>query len=598
MQTATLCSLPHKHLKNFLKIYAAIVGLILLIEPMIFFLGEGESLFESFYFAITNIVKSFTMDFEPTLFPSESDSISGLRELIYSVALLSAPICTFVVGAQVLDSHFHLFHKKYKKNYVIFGNTSNARLFVENSPEGTKTDLFTDDTLSKEELVDLSKRNCYVSNFNAKQHQDLLHNADGIFLLEEDSLKNAVIYINYSQCYHAKVLKFYAFCGDEAAVNLIKGYHDEENSNLHSEVQLINIDQIKMDHLFQNYPLISEESLQSKQLDVHVLLLGFDHLCKQAVFHILNDGVLSSSSKIVIEIVYQDEDDKERFLNHFSYQFAQNNFNAYNKQLDGDLEINFYHQTTVSRQFLLDITQDSLLTYTIINQGDVAQNIYAATIVKDFTNSTIALNFSSQNEISRYFQSNTKYFSNFVTVLTDSEVMSTKFICDDSLLYAQKEYNFWYEKLAGIFSGWHCEDTLESAWSKLDYYSKESNCLAYYHKKCKARVVPPDLKQQLNALLGKETLDILLKGDNVALPKQDAALIIANLRKNPELYELLALEHRRWNYFAASQGWKYGEVKIKDLKITPYLVDFDRLCTEFPDIACYDLLGYLTFCNK
>lgn len=561
---------------------------------------ETELFFDSLYLALTNVVKSFTIDFEPTLFPSESEDITGLRSLIYSIALLSSPFCTAIASAQLANHFFPVFRfipKKFKKNHVIFGNTPRAHLLVQNTPSDTKTYLFTDDTLDPEIQKVLLQKNCHVKSFDPKQDESLLHKANHIFLLEEDSLKNAVLYINSSQYNQEQMLKFYALCQEEAAVNLIKGYHDEENVNARSEVQLINVNQLKLDSLFQKHPLIADESLHSGQLDVHVLVVGFDHLCKQAVLHILNEGVLSSESTIKIQIIYQEEGDKERFLNHFSCQFSQKDFTAYNYRLDGNLEIHFHQCSTVSRQLLIDITQDSLLTYTIINQGDVAQDIYAASIIKDFTNATIAINFASQDEISRYFQSNTKYFSNFVTFLTDNEVMCTDFICNDALLRTHKEYNFWYEKLAGVFSGWPCEDSLEESWAKLDFYKKESNCFAYYHKKCKERIVPSDLKAQVTALLGKETLDALLQ-DKKLDSNPDCEQIILKLRKNPALYELLALEHRRWNYFAATQGWKYGETKIADLKLTPYLVDFDTLCRERPDIACYDLLGYLAFCNN
>lgn len=585
------------NLKHFLFIYAGFVGFVLFFEAFFFFHQETGLLFESIYHAITNVVKSFTMDFEPTFFPSESLELSALRGWVYTLAMFSAPFCTFLAGLKLYHNAFLITRKKTKHTHIIFGHTKRSRLLVENTPSNVRTYLFTDEILDKEQLATFYKQNCLVKEHNPKQHEKLLQNTDHIFLLEEDSLKNAVTYINTAHSNQENPLKFYAFCSEEAAVNLIKGYHDEENRRLESEVQIINVDQMKLDHLFTHYPLITDDAIQSKEFDVHALVVGFDNLCKQAIFHILNEGVMDTKSTIQIQIVYENDDDKERFLNYFATDFIQNNFTAYNKRLEGNLEINFHKQTTLSREFLTEITKDVPLTYSIVNMGDVAKNIYAASLIKDFTSSTIAINFSSQDEISRYFQTNSKFYSNFVTFLTDNEVMHSETICDDTLLNAQKEYNFWYEKLAGVFSTYLCEDTLEESWAKLNFYKKESCCFAYYHKKCKLRIIPSNLKEQISTLVGKDTLDILLSGENVILDTVDAAEIIRKLKDNKELYELMSLEHRRWNYFAATQGRTYGEKKDDTKKETPYLTSFDDLCEKRPDIACYDLLGYLTFCQ-
>jgi hypothetical protein len=64
--------------------------------------------------------------------------------------------------------------------------------------------------------------------------------------------------------------------------------------------------------------------------------------------------------------------------------------------------------------------------------------------------------------------------------------------------------------------------------------------------------------------------------------------------KEPELFAFMVeemnvmarLEHERWTQERLREGWRLGEKKISEAKITPYLIPFDELP---PDVQKWDL---------
>ena len=55
------------------------------------------------------------------------------------------------------------------------------------------------------------------------------------------------------------------------------------------------------------------------------------------------------------------------------------------------------------------------------------------------------------------------------------------------------------------------------------------------------------------------------------------------------------LEHRRWCYIMALQGWTWAPKKDAENLQTPYLTDWATMRTHFPNICLYDLIPFLVF---
>ena len=61
----------------------------------------------------------------------------------------------------------------------------------------------------------------------------------------------------------------------------------------------------------------------------------------------------------------------------------------------------------------------------------------------------------------------------------------------------------------------------------------------------------------------------------------------------PPAREMMMLEHRRWCYVMALQGWSWAPKKNEDNLLTPYLTRWEALREQNPHMCPYDLIAFL-----
>lgn len=101
----------------------------------------------------------------------------------------------------------------------------------------------------------------------------------------------------------------------------------------------------------------------------------------------------------------------------------------------------------------------------------------------------------------------------------------------------------------------------------------------------------------LEAFFG-ENGTILKKNGTSFLFEDTPEVLVQKLNAHPFLREMGIIEHRRWCYSRAMDGWSFGTVKNEIKRESPYLVSWDELCLKNPEVCIYDYMAFLMLMTK
>ena len=132
-------------------------------------------------------------------------------------------------------------------------------------------------------------------------------------------------------------------------------------------------------------------------------------------------------------------------------------------------------------------------------------------------------------------------------------------------------------------------------WRALDYSTKVSNIFLQSHTKVKVALLRKDEYRS-------KVFNQLEQFLNIKFNSQSDVKNYFVEHKDDELFEFAKLEHRRWCYNRAFNGFEYGEGnnKINKLfrKIHYCLVPYDKLLEVSPDTLTYDLMSLINIYNN
>lgn len=474
-----------------------------------------------------------------------------------------------------------------------------------------------------------------------------------VLLFEDATIDNISIYVNLINNLPAseiKRLNFHFVCEDDNLDSFIHKIHDISKEE-YNNIFIIDINHLKLMKLFNNTPIhtlnikmleAENENILNNKLtkntikfydynkeihDVHILLVGLNKFGQDALKHVINNSILHYQSKIIIDIIDNNTKyNKSAFFNNIRYESILNNIdkNSYfeedlglNKELDGKLKINFHDSEIVTFKLLQELTKEnSFFTYVIICEEDANKNISNMITINDFLRSIqsdkmppVAVKINNKLEFNN---KNNTVEKNIIFIEPNSKIITLDNIINHNFFSELIYYNYCYNKLAGdieelfksnsinkfwdSFKNYDKVEAIEK-WNSLTYYKKESNRYQVYSKIVKNILIEKYYinKSGYESLdLFKEDIELWFKNtDNINAENLINELIKLDCIEYIKLYNLFALENRRWNYFVLFNNWSYGDKKDEAFKTTPYLVSYKTLCENNTDIAFYDLLGYL-----
>jgi hypothetical protein len=479
-----------------------------------------------------------------------------------------------------------------------------------------------------------------------------------IFLMEDSSVKNFSLYMEL--CEEKITLRDDAICRclcEDLGVNkMIEDYYttkvNEQKSmqntpNIPIPLKVFSLSELKAVQLFteqtesgQQMPYLyyynlkeiedksEKEKTESKYWNVHMLLAGCGQLGQQVLYQTINQCVMHSESTVIIDIVDIDAAQIEdvvikRFNTDYLRKIpGQNAYCIKGDAADGELYIRFHTLNTRTKSFteLLERSEkDGLFTCAAIclNDSDLCiqcmnelENYFQRSIKfqKRTHKPTIAVRLEMDSRIVKYLRENNDTYSNVVPFAENKKVLTLENIAKTEIEQKAQEFNGYYdyfgkqlheskqEQLVYSIDLWKIEkekgvsewDKIQKSWKKLDYFLGESNRNACLHQTVKKAVI--------EAQYGSKWYE------KVFWKQYDSAVSIdiRDIEKDQIVKEMLRIEHRRWNYSQASDGWGYPAeqqlfdgVKEPDARLHKCMTNWECVKQDYPDKCIYDLIPYL-----
>lgn len=632
--------------RNLFILLALVSAVMLLLESTLYYSAQGLNWIEALYGGIHNCANAFALD--PELFAgdiyeqmlSSGASLAMERCALYLVALYLAPLCSAAVLFELIRVVIgkRLVHGK--DYVVIFGYNPRTEALIQQKPKDTVFCICTDQELEKQQLLALHKQKCvvYHDDYSQDAYKQLcahmpnkwFQRTKRILLMEENEMDNFSLYMSLTQGIEesdsaADCLKvLHVAIHQPETVTLIQNDHDnakpDKNQNqpvnCGHDTHILNLELLRALTLLKEKPLVSpsiweKPDASPSDLDIHVLIVGYTPFTSQLIRCILNQGVVSAQNKIIIDIVACNTTGGQLdFQSQFHSTMSKGK--NYGSGLDGSLEINFHDiQDPVSPDFLTQRCQEAPFTYVAMCTQDICQNMKWALSLSRWMDESgkedcyndvpIVVKTHTNAEISNYVSRSEHQLQRLYALPSDQDILTLDAICDAQVETDQVSANDWYNHLYYCFSRDEGARPPEKhkAWQDLSYEKKESSRFSAYHSPCKIQYLKwlmgddyeSKLRQSIANAIGEENLTRMLSAQPTVAVDYDT--VVDKIRADTCLFQLLAMEHRRWSYFSLTQGWCYQLTKNAKRRNTPYLVTFDVLCETRPDVAPLDLLSYI-----
>lgn len=590
--------------------------------------------------------------------------------ILYALAMVLAPFIDILIIFSVLDSFLHLFvgFGFGKRRILIVGYNDDVRSLIERRSRNGKVWLWTENYLSAEEERELYfkrvavKMNDFSLCDSPKEYQKRktrFHKfikskkITDVLLLDSSDVKNIQYYMALSSldvC-EERTVHFYVLNRSFEMRNMLQDFFDQkllcrlsglkdENGkipkdvNTHMDLRIFNFDQIQAELMFSKLPVLGNlksetaigEIRSKTDKNVHVLITGSDRLCMHIALHAMNQAVLSSDNKIVIDIVHNNISDiRDRLGRHFNKDYVchedKNKFEIDSGKNDGSLVIRL-SECDMTREALVPLLRNlqkddgGKFTYLAFAAGDANENLNVFKIIDDEeilgkdckTSVPVAVRMTYSEEMEQYLGDPKSFvWCKEVYLMGANE----EYISLDQIIHSEEEeyirkYNFTYDVVSDAVL--HFDKTREEAvlragntakanadcnqleefWNQIVYYKRQSNRALYYHKAVKA-VMFGDCEEEMRRFLEEGKKDGETWSERLIAADKEGP-------RYPKLLEIAKTEHRRFVYFHASEGWGYHEGGKNPGKrlhncLCPWKTLEEREKTERPNILIYDLIS-------
>lgn len=626
-----------------LKYFAVVSAVIALIEGFVYFNPEELGRWPYVVNTIQNAVHTFFFDADISIedaysfAKSEISIIEKCIAYLYMMVVLVAPICSTYAVYSAIEL---LFRKKlnpfmnFKREPVlILGDHESLSAAIVNEEsekyhfyfatinavhdEDEELDLLRKKTV----IIKLDDYEDYDQNVETLKAHIRLKKIKRIVIAQKTMSENLSLYMWVAQLIKEKVLKegvkVFALNNDLGGERILEELYEKDIKKSNE-----NEDGTKMPELitFDSYELsarriVAENLIFSQKDNIHVVITGFTHLAQQLVAQLMNSCVTSSNGKVIIDIIDAKVDDGQKtFARRFSSDYMSmedKKWTLAGDKADGTLEIRFHKVEPTSRTYrelLSELYQEAPFTGTMIcisnvdealtimlelkqvmEQGDTAKstpiglridkNEYLAEKLKEHNDNLFVFDENSGNVTMDdiFYETVDKkakvfnYIYNSIQLVDEAEL--TENGTDVSPIKAEDE-----------------AELMDSAWNKMLAFQRTSSRLLADHQQVKETLVK---SEELEEFIGKNGSVLTQRNNSWAMKGNDAEFL-KRLADCPKLEEMAMLEHRRWCYAMAINGWSYAPGK-KDVlrKTNPCLVSWEKLKETRPDMCKYDLMPYM-----
>lgn len=562
----------------------------------------------------------------------------------YCIAVFTAPYCTISFVYKILERllRFIIFFRRSRncRHIVVFGYNSDVKAMLNNNkinPKKICVHIVTTELIDSEEIYRLN-RSGYIVHYAdiLKAAESELHTllakthiekASNIILFESSSIRNfsllQLFRLNDEDSIYrikpAQGAKVSCRCEEEGIGRLIAEYYNgAAGTNACYDLELVGLPELQIHKMYSDHPLhavYKDTDTPLKDWTVHLLVAGFGQLGQQAVLQAMNLGVVSDSNRIIIDIFDSDIIAKKAiFLNQLSrdtFDITDSCVTLKSDAADGLLEINFL-EMDISHLSFYDTVRSKLetepYTYAVIALENVDLSVHCAIQLAELFDERglkfpILMRMDTDRRLAAYISSDESSLTAVSLIDDRSIVITLDMIINREIDRIAKDYNHFYNNIKLITAGEtdtadHAAEDPETEWNRLRLFRRSSSKAAAYHDEVKNDIIPKlaaengaVLDQKLEALIGTDGSLMRYTGSAWQMNGTEKE-VLKKICKDSFAYGLVSLEHRRWCYYMASIGWRFGERSDK-FRRNPCLVTQQKLMETQPEMCKYDLMSLM-----
>ena len=658
----------NKIIEKILLILAIVSFVVAFAEGMIYYSpAEYSNGLVRYLLIIQNTIRAFVFKTDIKI-EDVADAIKASNSVveiivsyIYLVIIFIAPYCTLSFGYKFLKQVFFFGKKRHNRKYegiIIIGYNDEVKVLLEDYHEKNKSlekykIHLVDEGISSEEEMHLLMSGVIVHKINCmalsgKELKNFFFQikskmAKYIIFFDESSVKNFSLYkfFNEEKQYSNldRDVKFICRCENPEISAILEDYHDNESEY---DMETVSIPELRVRHTLKNVPLHkfyeSKQNVTVNEWDLHLLLVGFGKLGQQVLLQAMNHGVVSSTNKILVDVVDIDIEKKSSiFANVYNEDYVQiekDQMLVSSDKSDGEFRVRFHKMDIRYKQFLSLLKEygnsekDGIFTYAAICVEDEEIGIHCLKEVQRYFNKSaslqhidnvpIVIRMEMNKYMKKYINEDCKTFKNVVAMESSSDVLTLEKLIRGELDENAKEFNRIYNSIQIVSAKdarmvskeKECEDvalTRKELWRDLKLFRRESNRALAEHALIKEVIWKnlinnEDTKQQLMYFFGQDGV-LLKERDGIWTYDSEDEFVEKQSNRNlyPAVSELSRMEHRRWNYFMISRGWglcQQGDEKLEKRilereKRTVCLCTWEDLVKVQKDTCKYDLMWLL-----
>lgn len=553
---------------------------------------------------------------------------------LYAAVIFVAPICTasafylffYNLLAQIREKILPLTWKAPKERCLVIGSGKQVKemLLHEKNRELSREIYY---VLPDESVCDktvnwirhrikccvIDMANCSDEKFCLFLKKIKSRQMDSILLCDDSDAVNFSIYIRMMAAGRACITdhtEIFCRCEEKTMEQLFINYYNDNIAKGCIAPKLFGIAKMRADSIIETQPL----PVAAPEEDFHALILGFGKTGQNILLNLIQQGVCRGQNQIIIDVVdSQIESKKDIFLKQFSselFTITNDTCAIVPGRLDGSLEIRFHNLDIRGRNFLKLLERNTYQHVSVCIENIEVCLQCVLDINREIEQSgkmpfPIAVSVLSEPEIAMYLNQECDHYSNvYFTGIGN-------YLSIDNILAKETE------KSARIFHEIYREIQIRSAeepsekrqktekppitWKKLSFYKQEENRHLSRHQYVKSALIKKYKEEQpefsLEAFFG-ENGTILKKNGTSFLFEDTPEVLAQKLNAHPFLREMGMIEHRRWCYSRAMDGWSFGTVKNEIKRESPYLVSWDELCLKNPEVCIYDYMAFLMLMTK
>lgn len=619
--------------------YTALAVFIICVIEGIFFYHNVENPFLKVTLNIQNAIKAYKIDpdikqAEALAYMQKSGGgvLSGIITYAYCLAVIVAPFCTIGALAVLIRkpaSYIRgFFNQRNKKSVLVIGEGKYQFAFIDALTKDCRVTVVESSVLSEEnKLKYINKGVKFVQKYGDMSLENVfklvnIRKFNDIFLCDENALEN----IEYLKALTSKSSQYngggdtsyqqiHLVCTDNSMAELIRQYYD--NLDIKSfDLNIVDVNKMAVNKMYKEHPVYTAN--KDDNYDVHIGIIGFGDFGQSALIQGLNVSVLSADSKICVDVFDKDIDsiiggfmknfsvdalDGLRYIKEDVYEGKSTGcyelkmpFNTVPDKfgMDGEINIRFFNTDARTLQFnkiFKKCNVQNPFTYLIVAMSDTRSMANTIIELKQLLynkgdaciNIPVIVRVKENNDFANIYGE-----KNLFTINRDRDIYAYDSITNQEITNDAKLFNHRYNLLYSVINDYKKDENtvvddnfmleiekhlkedalkvekdmaeLNKAWHKMSIFDRESSIAQSLHQ---------DVKKWL--VYDRKTFS--LKDDKEELEK---------------------IEHRRWNVFMITHGFKYEKSERKDLyaKTHPCISKWEVLKVEKPDTLEYDYTPY------